>query len=613
MKNYINRPIILDVEELRIKIGNRTRVKDFTFKVFKGEIMAIVGESGSGKTLLAKALLGLLPHYVDISAKKMHFYDEDELIDLTEINSHSWRQFRGLKIAQIFQDPMTSLNPSMKCGAQIKDVLLAHNICEKSEVKAYVFQLLKKVGIKEIERVYNVYPAELSGGQKQRVMIAIAIACKPDIIIADEPTTALDSSTQKLVIELLQKLQIEENTSVIFITHDLSLVSKLADYVLVVNHGEVIEYNNTLEIFKNPVRSYTKALLACRPNPNINLRYLPTIEDFHRNQLYLKDDERITIEDLWDAYSISADEMQIEKKRKYSQKPLMKVQNLNISYKTKTKWYTPNAIHVRHVLKNISFDIYPGEIIGIVGESGAGKSTIAKAISGLIPVGENQIVYKDIDLGTDQSRKSIFGEDIQIVLQNPFESLPPHQSIGKTLLEPLIAHNKIDDLEKGKDQVFKLLEEVGLKPNTFEKFAHQLSGGQNQRVAIARALILKPKLIIFDEAVSALDLSKQAKVLNLITTLQRTYEFAALFISHDLSIVKHMSDKILVIQNGTVVEENDAEKIFLTPKHEFTKKLIHSIPRNQVIDIINYQEEKRKYLLQQDFQNSDSSISLHKI
>ena len=552
---------ILKVNNLNITFGNNEVIHNISYHLNKNEILGIVGESGSGKSVSSLAILGLLPKKISKITNGSIVYNGD---DLTQLNSKAFQKIRGLKIAMIFQEPMSSLNPSMTCGDQVEEILLQHSNLSKKQVKEETLTLFEKVKLPQPERVFNAYPHEISGGQKQRVMIAMAIACKPDILIADEPTTALDVTVQKDIINLLKDLQAQTKMSIIFITHDLALISEIAHRVLVMYKGEIVEQGEVETIFKNPEHNYTKALINSRPTLNSRLKILPTIQDFLNDSI---SDEIIT-----------PAERQKHHKKLYSKPPLLEVINVEKEYLTKSGWFTKPQ-HFKAV-NNVSFKLYEGETLGLVGESGCGKSTLGNAILQLDKATAGSILYKGTDI-TKLSKKEtrVLRKEIQIIFQDPYSSLNPRIPVGEAILEPMKVHNLYNSDVERKAQVIEILNKVGLSEDYYNRYPHEFSGGQRQRIGIARTIALQPKLIVCDESVSALDISVQAQVLNLLNTLKIDFGFTYIFISHDLAVVKYMSDQLLVMNQGKIEELGDADIIYSDPKKEYTKKLIHAIPK----------------------------------
>ena len=552
---------ILKVNNLNIAFGNNEVIHNISYHLNKNEILGIVGESGSGKSVSSLAILGLLPKKISKITNGSILYNGD---DLTQLNSKAFQKIRGLKIAMIFQEPMSSLNPSMACGDQVEEILLQHSNLSKKQVKEETLTLFEKVKLPQPERVFNAYPHEISGGQKQRVMIAMAIACKPDILIADEPTTALDVTVQKDIINLLKDLQAKTKMSIIFITHDLALISEIAHRVLVMYKGEIVEQGEVETIFKNPEHNYTKALINSRPTLNSRLKILPTIQDFLNDSI---SDAIITTE-----------ERQKHHKKLYSKPPLLEVINVEKEYLTKSGWFTKPQ-HFKAV-NNVSFKLYEGETLGLVGESGCGKSTLGNAILQLDKATAGSILYKGTDI-TKLSKKEtrVLRKEIQIIFQDPYSSLNPRIPVGEAILEPMKVHNLFNSGVERKAQVIEILNKVGLSEDYYNRYPHEFSGGQRQRIGIARTIALQPKLIVCDESVSALDISVQAQVLNLLNTLKIDFGFTYIFISHDLAVVKYMSDQLLVMNQGKIEELGDADIIYSDPEKEYTKKLIHAIPK----------------------------------
>ena len=538
-----------------------TVIKNISYVLYPNEILGIVGESGSGKSVSSLAVLGLLPEKIArIDSGKITFGGKD----ITRLTSKEFRKIRGKEISMIFQEPMSSLNPSLKCGYQVEEILFEHTNLSKKEVKAEVLSLFEKVKLPNPEKIYNSYPHQISGGQKQRVMIAMAIACKPNILIADEPTTALDVTVQKEIIKLLKDLQQETGMSIIFISHDLALVSEIANRVLVMYKGEIVEQGETKAIFHNPKQTYTKALIASRPSLDERLKRLPTIADF--------------LNDTTPTEIITPQERAENLEKLYSNPPILEVKNIEKIY------YSRMGILGKKVgfqaLQDISFKVYEGETKGLVGESGSGKSTIGNAILQLDKATKGQIFYKGIDITTlsDKEFKN-FRKEIQIIFQDPYSSLNPKMKVGEAIMEPMQVHKLYKNNKERKQKALEILERVGLSAEHFDRYPHEFSGGQRQRIGIARTIALQPKLIVCDESVSALDISVQAQVLNLLNELKENFGFTYIFISHDLAVVKYMSDKILVLNKGHLEEETEADELYQNPKTEYSKKLIEAIPK----------------------------------
>jgi peptide/nickel transport system ATP-binding protein len=536
-------------------------IQNISFELHKNEILGIVGESGSGKSVSSLAVLGLLPDKISRISNGKILYQEN---DLTQKSSKDFRKIRGKQISMIFQEPMSSLNPSLKCGYQVEEILFEHTHLSKKQVKAEVLSLFEKVKLPNPEKIYNSYPHQISGGQKQRVMIAMAIACKPNILIADEPTTALDVTVQKEIIKLLKDLQQETGMSIIFISHDLALVSEIANRVLVMYKGEIVEQGPTAEIFRNPQQTYTKALIASRPSLDERLKRLPTIADF--------------LNDTTPTEIITPQERAKNLEKLYSNPPILEVKNIEKIY------YSRMGILDKKVgfqaLQDISFKVYEGETKGLVGESGSGKSTIGNAILQLDKATKGQIFYKGTDITalSDKAFKN-FRKEIQIIFQDPYSSLNPKMKVGEAIMEPMQVHKLYKNNKERKQKTIEILGRVGLSEEHFNRYPHEFSGGQRQRIGIARTIALQPKLIVCDESVSALDISVQAQVLNLLNELKENFGFTYIFISHDLAVVKYMSDKILVLNKGKLEEETEADELYQNPKTDYSRKLIDAIPK----------------------------------
>lgn len=556
---------VLVVNNLKVSFKNDRAwnqvIKGVSFEVFPNEILGIVGESGSGKSVSSLAVMGLLPTKNARIDSGIVDFNSQNLLDL---NNLQLQRLRGKEISMIFQEPMSSLNPSMTCGKQIAEILETHAKLSEKEIKTEVLRLFAQVKLPDPPTLFNKYPHQISGGQKQRVMIAMAIACKPEVLIADEPTTALDVTVQKEIIHLLKDLQQESGMSIVFISHDLALISEICDRVLVMYKGEIVEQGKVSKIFDEPDHLYTKALIASRPSLDIRLKRLPTIQD------YLNEKEQSEV--------VTADERAQHLKKLYEQKPLLRVVNVEKEYVTKTNFFGKNEYF--RAVDNVSFEMYEGETLGLVGESGCGKSTLGNAILQLDPATNGQIFYKDKDI-TKLSQKELkeLRKEIQIIFQDPFASLNPKITIGKAILEPMKVHKLYANDKERKEKVLELLEKVGLLPEHYDRYPHEFSGGQRQRIGIARTIAVNPKLIICDESVSALDISVQAQVLNLLNDLKDNFGFTYLFISHDLAVVKYISDQIIVMNKGKIEEQNEADALIANPQKPYTKKLIEAIPK----------------------------------
>jgi peptide/nickel transport system ATP-binding protein len=561
----MNNQKLLSVENLTISFKREKEfipvVHQLTYELYENEILGIVGESGSGKSVSSMAIMGLLPSSISKIANGSIVFEGK---DISLLLDQEFQKIRGNEIAMIFQEPMSSLNPSMKCGMQVAEILEIHTSLSKKEIKNQVISLFEKVKLPNPEELFSKYPHQISGGQKQRVMIAMAIACKPKILIADEPTTALDVTVQKEIIQLLKELQRETKMSILFISHDLSLVSEIANRVLVMYKGQIVEQGIAKEIFENPQHNYTKALIASRPSLDFRLKRLPTIQDF------LKESFKSEI--------VSAEERNINQLKIYSKSPLLEVKNIGKDYFSSVGLFGKQ--HSFKAVNEVSFKIYEGETVGLVGESGCGKSTLGNAILQLDKATSGQILYKGKDitnLNKDDIRK--LRKEIQIIFQDPYSSLNPRIPIGKAIMEPMKVHGLFANDAERKAKTIEILERVGLGESFFNRYPHEFSGGQRQRIGIARTIALQPKLIVCDESVSALDISVQAQVLNLLNELKENFGFTYIFISHDLAVVKYMSDQVLVMNKGKIEEMADADELYAHPKSEYTKKLIEAIPK----------------------------------
>ena len=556
---------ILSVRDLRVAFKSASGLNEvlhgISYQLYANEILGIVGESGSGKSVASLAVMGLLPLKSGVTISGEIIFNSDNVIDYSQKQLET---IRGRKIAMIFQEPMSALNPSICCGKQVEEILLQHRCITTKEAKEEVIRLFSAVKIPEAKTTYKKYPHEISGGQQQRVMIAMAIACKPEILIADEPTTALDVTVQKEIIALLKTLQQDYKMSVIFISHDLALVSDIADRVVVMYKGDIVEKGDTKSVFKNPQKEYTKALIGARPTLKGRLKKLPTISEFLSGTI---------------PRALIAKTAREEKhKNIYSNAPLLEVINLEKTYYSKASFFGKKT--ALKAVDNVSFKVYSGETLGLVGESGCGKSTLGKAILQLDKATAGTIKYKGKDI-TNLSKKALraLRKEIQIIFQDPYASLNPRLTVGKAIMEPMKVHGLFSSDNERKAKTIEVLEKVGLEAAHFDRYPHEFSGGQRQRVGIARTIAVQPKLIICDESVSALDISVQAQVLNLLNSLKEDYGFTYIFISHDLSVVKFMSDQLMVMNKGKIEEIGEADSIYESPQKEYTKTLIEAIPK----------------------------------
>jgi len=571
-------------------------VNDVSFTLHKGETIGIVGESGSGKSVTSLSIMQLIPNPPGrVFGGEMLYHSKNKgVVNLRNLPAEEMRSFRGNEIAMIFQEPMTSLNPVYTCGNQVMEAILLHQKVSRKEAKKKTLKLFEQVQLPDPERVFNVYPHQISGGQKQRVMIAMAMSCNPRVLIADEPTTALDVTVQKTILDLMLQLQREHDMGIMFITHDLGVIAELADKVMVMYKGKVVEQGPVLEIFSNPQHPYTKSLLACRPPLDKRLMRLPVSADF------MKTDEEgnmieipTTVSEAINSVIITKEQRVAEHKELYERAKILELQNIK-TYFPKNKTFFGKTIDYVKAVDDVTLDVYEGETLGLVGESGCGKTTLGRTILRLNEPTEGKIFFQRNDLlrlkpeDMRQLRK-----DMQIIFQDPYSSLNPRITIGEALMEPMQVHNILSSNSQRKEKVYELLKKVGLTEKQFNRYPHEFSGGQRQRVCIARALALNPKFIICDESVSALDVSVQAQVLNLLNDLKREFKFTYIFISHDLSVVKFMSDRMVVMNKGKIEEMGDADEIYLNPQSDYTKKLISSIPKGQLTDIKASIEKKR--------------------
>ncbi|MDY0904323.1 ABC transporter ATP-binding protein [Pedobacter sp. CFBP9032] len=567
---------MLNVENLTIDFYNQDEktwfqaVKTISFTVKEGTVLGIVGESGSGKSVTSFSIMRL---HDERSAKITGEIDFED-ISLLRLSANEIRQIRGNQISMIFQEPMTSLNPVFTCGEQVAEAIMLHQKVDKQTAKQKTIDLFNEVQLPRPEKIFDSYPHQISGGQKQRVMIAMALSCNPKLLIADEPTTALDVTVQKTILQLLLKLKEERNMAMIFISHDLGVVNEIADEVAVMYKGEIVEQGTAKSIFENPQHPYTKGLLACRPSPLLQLKKLPVVADFLTGKV---DDASAH---LHASNQLTDKEISARREMLYKQKPILQIKNLCTWYPIHNGIFGKTTDYVKAV-DQITFDVFPGETLGLVGESGCGKTTLGRTILRLIQPTSGSIIFNNQDItNINSSTLRKLRKDMQIVFQDPYASLNPKLSIGQSILEPLQVHRLLKNDSERKQKVLELLYKVGLKEEHFNRYPHEFSGGQRQRVVIARALALEPRFIICDESVSALDVSVQAQVLNLIRDLQSEFGLTYIFISHDLAVVKHISDRIMVMNKGKIEEEGFPEQIFYAPKAEYTKKLIEAIPGN---------------------------------
>lgn len=589
---------LLEVKNLRTYFktddGLAKAVDGISFTINKGETVGIVGESGSGKSVTCLTAMRLIPQppgFVE-SGEILYHRADGTVVDLVKISDEEMRKYRGNDISMIFQEPMTSLNPVFVCGEQVAETILLHQKVSKAEAKKRTLALFEKVKLPDPNRMYDSYPHQLSGGQKQRVMIAMALSCNPHLLIADEPTTALDVTVQKTILELMNDLKREIESSIIFITHDLGVIAEVADKVVVMYKGRIVEQGAVLDVFSNPQHPYTKSLLACRPPLDFRLNKLPTVADFmevdkdENGDVRIKARENVDTKALIDQFFVSPETTKSRLQGLLAQpKPLLDVQNLQVWYPKNKNFWGKTLDYVKAV-DNISFQVMEGETIGLVGESGCGKTTTGRAILRLSPATGGKIIYDGQDVLTlDSTSMMSLRRNMQIIFQDPYSSLNPRMPIGKAIQEPMFVHGLYNNDDERKAKVLELLRTVSLEERHYNRYPHEFSGGQRQRICIARALALRPKFIICDESVSALDVSVQAQVLNLLMELRAEFKFTYIFISHDLSVVKFMSDRMVVMNKGKIEEMGVSDEIYENPQQEYTKKLIHAIPKGKVEDI----------------------------
>lgn len=565
---------LLSIEQLSIDFISEQQttnaIRNISLQVNRGEIFAIVGESGSGKSVTSLAILQLLPKPpADYVSGRILFSEDGKTVtNLLHAPVKELQQIRGHKIAMIFQEPMTSLNPVMNCGNQVMEALLIHKKISASEAKKETILWFEKVKLPQPEKTFHRYPHELSGGQKQRVMIAMAMCCHPSVLICDEPTTALDVTVQKTILELIKELQQQENMGVIFITHDLGVVSEIADRVAIMYRGEIMEQNTATNIFNHPQHPYTKALIACRPAMHPKNEKLPTVNDFMGSEAQIS--------------SPKGEQVKPIKSNIQAPSPgttLIKVENLSVQFPGKINLLGKPKTYFTAV-EDVSFEIFKGETLGLVGESGCGKTTLGRTLLGLIEPASGKIIYNNSNISqfAKQQLKDL-RKEIQLIFQDPYSSLNPRLTIGDAIAEPMKVTSIEKNIREQKKKVVELLERVSLSPNMMNRYPHEFSGGQRQRIVIARALSMDPGFIVCDESVSALDVSVQAQVLNLLNELKTELGLTMLFISHDLSVVRYMCDRIMVMNKGRIIETGSAEEVYHQPKNHYTKQLIKAIPK----------------------------------
>ena len=555
---------LLEVKNLHISFKTKDlyvqACQNISFKVGKGETVGLVGESGSGKSVTALSLMRLVPEPPGRIEQGEILFKNQDLLKLSDLEM---QKLRGNSISMIFQEPMTSLNPVFTIGYQIDEALILHHQLSKKQAREKTKDLLDKVGIPMPAKRVDSYPHEMSGGQRQRVMIAMAIACEPQLLIADEPTTALDVTIQKQIVELLQKLQDELSMAMLFISHDLSLVGQISNKVIVMNQGELVEKGEVEQIFKSPTHPYTKGLLTCRPRCDVKMERLPTVSDFINNK------------------DLRPEQLKSPYKKQTFDECLIEVKNLNKYFPLEKSFFGRPTSWIKAV-NNVSLKVKKGETLGLVGESGCGKTTLGRTILRLIEPSEGSIFYKGSDITHLEPKKlKELRKKIQIIFQDPYASLNPRMTVGTSIMEPMLIHNLCKNKQERIKKTEELLEKVGLTTNMINRYPHEFSGGQRQRICIARALAVQPDFIVCDESVSSLDVSVQAQILNLLKDLQAQLNLTYIFISHDLAVVKFISDRVAVMNEGQIVEENSSDEIYENPQHDYTKKLLEAIPNSK--------------------------------
>lgn len=575
--------MLLSVQDLVIEVvQNKSKqllCNRLNFSIDSGETIGILGESGSGKSLTALSILRLLSPSISISGGRiLYSQSANNVLDLATASTKELKEIRGKEISMVFQEPMSSLNPSFTCGEQVIETILRHEKTTTKEAKEKVLDLFHKVNLPDPASIFKNYPHQLSGGQKQRVMIAMAISCNPRLLIADEPTTALDVTVQKSILELLQNLQSDMGMSILFISHDISVISEIAQRLIVFYRGEIVEQGSVKEILEHAKHPYTQGLLGCRTSVYTKNERLKTLEDTYLTKDLGTENKTQTAQEVTPVSNllINADPSLHQSS---TDKPILRIENLNVSFTQGGGFFSPHK--KKHVLKDITFEVLHGETLGLVGESGSGKTTIGRSIMQLIENVSGTIAFQGSPLhNLSTSALKRFRKEVQIIFQDPYSSLNPKISIGEVIAEPLIVHGLCKNAAERKQRVMDLLTQVGLKENHYSRYPHQFSGGQRQRIGIARALAVEPKLIILDESVSGLDVSIQAQILNLLNDLKSTYNLTYLFISHDLNTVRYMADRLIVLQHGNIVEKGPSEEVFSSPKMAYTKNLIDAIPGN---------------------------------
>lgn len=576
----MNKPI-LSVSGLTIEFASTRKSKPFvaaqnvTFDLQPGEILGIVGESGSGKTVTALSLLRLLPTESNAQLKGEITFTpaNQQAVRLDQLSDQEIRKYRGKHLAMIFQEPGAALNPVMTCGKQIVEMLCLHTGLNADQAREKTLTALAKVKLENPERIFQAYPHQLSGGQKQRVMIAMAMACSPAVLIADEPTTALDVSTQKGILELMKQLRDEYQTAIIFISHDLNLLSGFAERTLVMKDGEVVEQGSVDQVFTQPTHPYTKGLLACRPPLHQRLYRLPVLSDF-----LSAGGSGTGFDPFHPSNIISTKERHTRQSEIYQQKPLVRVKNLKVGFQSRSGIFSSHKQNISAV-NGVSLDIFPGETLGLVGESGSGKTSLGRTILRLLEPDAGTIHYQKTNI-THLGQQALrpLRKSMQIVFQDPYQSLHPVMTAGEAVMEPMLVHQTIKKPEERRKKALEIFDQVHLPHALFNRMPSAMSGGQRQRLCIARALALQPDFLICDEAVSALDVSVQAQIINLISELKRNLGFTCLFISHDISVVRYLADRILVMRHGKIIDQGEADALCTQPGSDYTRELLRAVP-----------------------------------
>ncbi|SFE79290.1 peptide/nickel transport system ATP-binding protein [Chitinophaga sp. CF118] len=573
---------LLSIRNLTVSFPGTIAVNDISLDIGTSEIVGIVGESGSGKSVTALSLMRLITHPGEIVSGSMLYKVGDQpAVNLSDLPEKQMRTWRGNEIAMIFQEPMTSLNPLYTCGAQVMEAIHLHKKVTAAEAREQTLALFRQVKLPEPEQLLNRYPHQLSGGQKQRVMIAMAISCQPRLLIADEPTTALDVTVQKAILQLLKELQQQTGMSVVFITHDLGVIAEIANRVAIMYKGRIVEQGSIQELFTHPKHPYTKGLLACRPPLNKRLYRLPVIRDFMEvdTEGNIQEKEK-AVKGLVNSLEIPATEI-VSREQKLAESPLLLEVNDLHTWFPVTRNLFGKPLTWTKAVNGVSFNVREGETMGLVGESGCGKTTLGRTLLRLVEPTNGSIIYKGKDISSlPASEMRALRKDIQIIFQDPYSSLNPRLTIGQAILEPMHVHGLYSNDIERKEKVQELLGKVNLLPEHYYRYPHEFSGGQRQRIVIARALALQPSFIICDESVAALDVSIQAQVLNLLIQLRQEFGFTYIFISHDLSVVRFISDRMMVMNKGKIEESGDADQVYEDPQSAYTRQLINSIPKN---------------------------------